>query len=615
MADVYIGDKAAVTPVAADQLFVLKDGAIGRATISATAPAIAAAIDASSPAEAALAAALAGNATAMESLGISALSAKSAIDVREHGAVGDGTITDDATAIQAALDAGLATGRRVIAIGSFRIDSKIVIKSDADFSLATINVYGNPAVAVEVSTGNATNPTTPLYNSVIFCPRVIENKNRAATGAAWSGVTSIGLRLVNCYSCTIVVGNVKSFHTNLQVTSFDTGSAYNNFFLGHLEHGKINLYVGATGSGNTGWVNENNFIGGRMSHYSGESDGTSGCNHIYIHNTAISVNNNVFIKPSIEGAIPEYHIKCGGGYNVFMSPRWEATTPKLHYFGTSAEHGTRNMVLGGYLVEQVVVTTSGTIGGYNSIFGPSTQDVDAGAGGKPLLFSNPSSSSAAIRKLYESGQAKGADNWAVYESAQTYRGKIAASANAHIYLDFINSRIYFGNGTDVPTINIGMLGSSTVALAESNWVPGADNNKSLGVGSFRWSEIYAGNATINTSDEREKQQIASIDERVFRAWAKVSFVQYKWNKAVDEKGDKARIHFGVIAQRVIDAFASEGLDAADYGLLCYDEWPALLDAAGSELAPAGSRYGIRYDEALALECAYLRYSLVKRISR
>lgn len=81
-----------------------------------------------------------------------------------------------------------------------------------------------------------------------------------------------------------------------------------------------------------------------------------------------------------------------------------------------------------------------------------------------------------------------------------------------------------------------------------------------------------------------------------------------------------------------DAFESEGLDAFAYGLLCYDEWPAeyedvteerefvTTDDEGVEhvakrfvptgerrlIAEAGNRYGIRYEEALALECAYLR---------
>ena len=42
--------------------------------------------------------------------------------------------------------------------------------------------------------------------------------------------------------------------------------------------------------------------------------------------------------------------------------------------------------------------------------------------------------------------------------------------------------------------------------------------------------------------------------------------------AVEEKGEKARIHTGLIAQDIIEAFESENLDAFKYGLVCKDVW-------------------------------------------
>jgi hypothetical protein len=127
--------------------------------------------------------------------------------------------------------------------------------------------------------------------------------------------------------------------------------------------------------------------------------------------------------------------------------------------------------------------------------------------------------------------------------------------------------------------------------------PSTDNVTALGGPSNRWTVVYAATGTINTSDERDKQQIEPIDDAVLRAWAKVKFCQFKFNDAVEKKDGGARWHFGLIAQQVKDAFESEGLDAFAYGLLCHDEWED------------GDRYGIRYEEALALECAYLRSKL------
>ena len=120
-----------------------------------------------------------------------------------------------------------------------------------------------------------------------------------------------------------------------------------------------------------------------------------------------------------------------------------------------------------------------------------------------------------------------------------------------------------------------------------------------------------------------------------RAWGKVNFKSFQFIDAIDKKGEDARIHFGVIAQQVAEAFASEGLDASRYALFCYDKWDdeyeeievvdteAVLDENGNEITsavthmekrlitPAGDRYGIRYSEALVLECAYQRWRLDK----
>lgn len=188
-------------------------------------------------------------------------------------------------------------------------------------------------------------------------------------------------------------------------------------------------------------------------------------------------------------------------------------------------------------------------------------------------------------------------------------------------------------------------------ITSANLRPAVDGGPALGHPSFKFSVVYANTGTINTSDERYKREIRPVDEACLRAWAKVEYMQYKMLEAVEDKGDGARWHFGLMAQRVQEAFESEGLNAFDYGLLCYDEWddipyqpavygpeipateeqqatydelgimltpytPASPGSGGPVLEqaevphrPAGSRYGIRYEEALALECAFLRSQL------
>ena len=116
-----------------------------------------------------------------------------------------------------------------------------------------------------------------------------------------------------------------------------------------------------------------------------------------------------------------------------------------------------------------------------------------------------------------------------------------------------------------------------------------------------------------------------------RAWGKVGFKVFQFTDAVEKKGaDAARLHVGVVAQEVQQAFALKGLDATRYGLFCHDAWEneyetvevvdqeEVVDDEGNVVTPrvthteqklitaAGDRFGIRYEEALCLEAAYQR---------
>ncbi len=125
--------------------------------------------------------------------------------------------------------------------------------------------------------------------------------------------------------------------------------------------------------------------------------------------------------------------------------------------------------------------------------------------------------------------------------------------------------------------------------------PSINNALTSGTSTHRWKAVYAVNGTIQTSDENMKEEIGEIPEAVFKAWENVKFVQYKFKEAVKEKGEKARFHIGLIAQRIVAAFEAEGLDAYEYGLVCRD-----VTKDGVEIL------SLRYDECLALECAYER---------
>jgi hypothetical protein len=204
---------------------------------------------------------------------------------------------------------------------------------------------------------------------------------------------------------------------------------------------------------------------------------------------------------------------------------------------------------------------------------------------------------------------------------------IASSGNDFFIAGTQNSYplgIVFGNSS----------GSTTRALIPCNGVGARiDNKADLGTSSYRWDDIYATNGTIQTSDEREKQDIDVLSEAEQRVAVacKGLLRKFRWKDAVAEKGDDARIHFGIIAQDLKAAFEAEGLDASDYAMFIHTTWwehsvevPAVaeeLDEEGNvvvegkeaytrtdtydtaEEAPEGAverdRMGVRYPELLA----------------
>ena len=134
-----------------------------------------------------------------------------------------------------------------------------------------------------------------------------------------------------------------------------------------------------------------------------------------------------------------------------------------------------------------------------------------------------------------------------------------------------------------------------------------DGVAAFGASAYRWATFYATSGSINTSDRNEKQDIEELtdaEKRVAVA-AKGLLRKYKFKDAVEKKGDKARTHFGIIAQDLKDAFEAEGLDASKYGMFCSDTWWETEDDffETQEEAPEGAtertRLGVRYSELLA----------------
>ena len=176
------------------------------------------------------------------------------------------------------------------------------------------------------------------------------------------------------------------------------------------------------------------------------------------------------------------------------------------------------------------------------------------------------------------------------------------SGNNNVWIGTAANRTATGqNGIFLNTadgsVSMGAVNTTIVNPgATTYFIPSADNTYSLGASGARWSVVWAATGTINTSDRNDKTEERPFEykEKAAALAIKARLKTFKFKDAVEKKGDDARIHFGVIAQDVKEAFEAEGLDADNYGVFCSDV-----------LEDGSTRLGVRYEELLAFIIAAL----------
>lgn len=169
---------------------------------------------------------------------------------------------------------------------------------------------------------------------------------------------------------------------------------------------------------------------------------------------------------------------------------------------------------------------------------------------------------------------------------------------------FVQTQLYLAPESDPYNTNISFGVSSTSGpvvfnggvdlIVTGQFYPSTDNTIALGGSSHRWSVVYAGTGTINTSDEKQKQDVAALttaEQKVAKS-IKSLVKTFRFKDSVVDKGNKARIHVGVLAQDIQAAFEAEGLDAENYGMFCSDT-----------LEDGSTQLGIRYDELICFVIA------------
>ena len=181
------------------------------------------------------------------------------------------------------------------------------------------------------------------------------------------------------------------------------------------------------------------------------------------------------------------------------------------------------------------------------------------------------------------------------------------------YGSFGTKAVAYGQGVFFSSNNCGLRATSQFSTDIVGPCTGIgddkDNDVDLGQSNNRFDDVYATNGTIQTSDRNLKQDITELSdaEKRVAVAAKGLLRKYRWIDAVAEKGDNARIHFGIIAQDLEAAFTAEGLDAGRYAMFISTTWWEHEGEKYNEQAhiPEGvtatevTRRGVRYPELLA----------------
>lgn len=382
------------------------------------------------------------------------------------------------TDLQAAADQAAVSGKMLWAEGLCQTDQTLNLKCNGDLSRLQVEYTGT---GTSVRVGEAASLTHRLSLKLPYT----RNMNKAGKG--WLSVAgSVGIELVNLNSCyDIHVPGARNFAVGLldRGTS-GRGHVYNTVTIGSLENNERNHVLRSEG---TGWANENVYIGGRWSHYSGEGTKVPGCKHIHLEAAdSNGINNNLWIRPAIEGDAPEFTLDCNGMYNTWLSARWEASMGATVRWGTGA---TYNTISGGYATYRIKADISFK----NLITAPHRHDLfGAGVAGS-VQFGSSSSSHHPAWQILDTKNGVTENDWSWRASASGgIMGRRSAEQFPRIVLDNLDGALRLGNGVAEPQSSIRQYGTgSTLMVGASLRFP--DGDKDIGSSTLAPKDVYVGN--------------------------------------------------------------------------------------------------------------------------
>lgn len=374
------------------------------------------------------------------------------IDLKSFDVKSDGVI-DDTEAIKKGLKYCEDNGYIATLEGNCRITDTIQTSAHLYMPNATL-------------TSEVLNKPTLLYgddskylrNAETYFPNVISKTT------SWGNNTS-GIYLTNVLESRLYFKNIRGFSKGLEVTATKS-FAYNEIFIGHLEHNKYNLFLHQTND--TSWINENQFIGGRFSHWEDAGLDVDDVHHILTYTpdkNPYSINNNVWLKPSVEGDVPRIGIKVMGTYNLFLNARYEKNKGanfKFQYYSRLTSKPTQyNVIFYGYHSSEIEIIEDNACF-RNTLYSPNKTVSNFSVKDGAYFYQNTYSNNVPIFKILDANSQRNVldgTNYTYSLGANFLDGKTLNDPFPKVRLNFPLGAIQFGMGTSTPTFTL--RGSNT----------------------------------------------------------------------------------------------------------------------------------------------------------
>jgi len=531
------------------------------------------------------------------------------INVKDYGAVGDG-VTDDLVAINNAISSAGQGGTVVFPKGTYAVSGTIVVGYQRTIIL-------NDGVTVKITTA-LTSSDVPVFfmngsrSNIIgagYENSVISTENKCPDGIVKLGAQSMSVQTGNVEKCSIrhvrLTGQQLYGQTSgdpdvcLHMPSPELSTYFNYFHTIEgvfVEDANIGIWY-------RGWANgiyAKNLYGVHLGNTTHEAANNYRNCFILMSGCLDNMITDCFFNQSndITGLIVEQLDNRSNGSPSIMTPQYNTIKGQVYEQGgtttnyamrvtssAASFYEIRTNNFNGWQVPSTFVSdgnhffssTSASIAKTNtdvltatdnSFVGKTSYDISTTgvqlAADGITGFTTDDNTVAIFNRLTDSGTT---NNYITqYRVDGTYHGSISAGATDRLALASASD----GIGFDASTSVVGPMNDANSFL---------DNTMSCGGSGARWTEVWAVNGTINTSDERDKT-FFDIEEAEINAARdlKQQIRKYKWKDSPDSK-----YHFGVGAQSVVSVMESYGLVVSDYSFISYED----------------DKYGIRYSQLLA----------------